>query len=127
MNPVLAYRVNVQSALNTLEIIGDRDIRLIHLSTDLVFPGKSEGLYTEEDPISPVTMYGKTMSIAEDVITLRCPSAAILRISLPMGISVNGHAGAIDWILSRFKKTIPPRYTLMKCVHLFIAKISIGS
>ena len=107
MNSVLAYRVNVQSALNILEMIGDHDVRLIHLSTDLVFPGKSEGLYTEDEPVSPVTMYGKTMAIAEEIITLRRPSAAIFRISLPMGISVNGHAGAIDWILSRFKKNNP--------------------
>jgi dTDP-4-dehydrorhamnose reductase len=33
--------------------------------------------------------------------------AAILRISLPMGVSFNGHAGAIDWIQSRFKKGKP--------------------
>ena len=107
MNPVLAYRVNVQSVLNVLEMIGNPEIRLIHLSTDLVFPGKSEGLYTEDDTVSPVTMYGKTMAIAEEIIMLRYPSAAIFRISLPMGISVNGHAGAIDWILSRFKKDNP--------------------
>ena len=80
---------------------------MIHLSTDLVFPGKSEGLYTEEDAVSPVTMYGKTMAIAEEIIMLRYSSSAIFRISLPMGISVNGHAGAIDWILSRFKKNNP--------------------
>jgi dTDP-4-dehydrorhamnose reductase len=35
------------------------------------------------------------------------PAACILRISLPMGISFNGHAGAIDWITSRFKKSRP--------------------
>ncbi len=107
MNSVLAYRVNVQSVLNVLEMIDRRDVRLIHLSTDLVFPGKTEGLYTEEDAMAPVTMYGKTMAIAEEIIILRYPSAAIFRISLPMGISVNGHAGAIDWILSRFKKNNP--------------------
>lgn len=107
MNPVLAYRVNVQAALNIVEMISSHDIRLIHLSTDLVFHGKSEGLYTEDDPVSPVTMYGKTMAIAEEIIMLKYPSAAIFRISLPMGISVNGHAGAIDWILSRFKKNNP--------------------
>src|SRR4029453_17262151 len=32
---------------------------------------------------------------------------AVLRISLPMGISFNGHAGAIDWIGHRFKKGKP--------------------
>ncbi|KKO18787.1 MAG: dTDP-4-dehydrorhamnose reductase [Candidatus Brocadia sp.] len=107
MNSVLAYRVNVQSVLNVLEMIGDRDVRLIHLSTDLVFPGKVEGFYKEEDAIAPVTMYGKTMAIAEEILMLRYSSAAIFRISLPMGVSVNGHAGAIDWILSRFKKNNP--------------------
>jgi dTDP-4-dehydrorhamnose reductase len=35
------------------------------------------------------------------------PQACVLRISLPMGISFNGHAGAIDWIQSRFKKNRP--------------------
>jgi dTDP-4-dehydrorhamnose reductase len=35
------------------------------------------------------------------------PAACILRISLPMGISHNGHAGAIDWIQSRFMKSKP--------------------
>jgi len=39
--------------------------------------------------------------------TAAASSAAILRISLPMGISFNGHAGAIDWIQSRFKKGKP--------------------
>jgi dTDP-4-dehydrorhamnose reductase len=34
-------------------------------------------------------------------------NTAILRISLPMGISFNGHAGAIDWIGHRFKKGKP--------------------
>ena len=127
MNPVLAYRVNVQAALNILEVISSHDIRLIHLSTDLVFPGKSEGLYTEDDPVSPVTMYGKTMAIAEEIIMLKNPSAAIFRISLPMGISVNGHAGAIDWILSRFKRIIQPPCILMRSGRPSIAKISMKS
>ena len=35
------------------------------------------------------------------------PRACILRISLPMGVSFSGHAGAIDWIASRFKKSRP--------------------
>jgi dTDP-4-dehydrorhamnose reductase len=33
--------------------------------------------------------------------------STVLRISLPMGVSFNGHAGAIDWIQSRFKKGKP--------------------
>ena len=35
------------------------------------------------------------------------PGAAMLRISLPMGPSFNRHAGAIDWIQSRFRNGRP--------------------
>lgn len=106
-SPELAYQVNVQTIKNVLRMIGSRDVRLIVLSTDLVFPGKLSGSYTEGDVVSPVTVYGKTMVMAEEHVVNNYPSAVIFRISLPMGISVNGHAGAIDWILSRFKKDNP--------------------
>ena len=61
----------------------------------------------EDDPTDPVTVYGTTMVAAEQLIQAAMPAACILRISLPMGISFNGHAGAIDWIQSRFKKSKP--------------------
>jgi dTDP-4-dehydrorhamnose reductase len=47
------------------------------------------------------------MVAAEQLIHDWMPDSCILRISLPMGISFNGHAGAIDWIQSRFKKGRP--------------------
>jgi dTDP-4-dehydrorhamnose reductase len=65
------------------------------------------GGYVETDPTDPVTMYGKTMAASEQIITATDPAACILRISLPMGVSFSGHAGAIDWITSRFKKSRP--------------------
>jgi dTDP-4-dehydrorhamnose reductase len=63
--------------------------------------------YLESDRTDPVTVYGKTMVSAEQLLYDWMPSACILRISLPMGISQSGHAGAIDWIQSRFKKGRP--------------------
>jgi dTDP-4-dehydrorhamnose reductase len=47
------------------------------------------------------------MVAAEQLIADWMPDACVLRISLPMGVSFNGHAGAIDWIQSRFKKGRP--------------------
>jgi dTDP-4-dehydrorhamnose reductase len=47
------------------------------------------------------------MAQAEELILVRRSEACIFRISLPMGVSFNGHAGAIDWIQSRFKKHKP--------------------
>lgn len=107
LDPAMAWRINVEGPRNLLEVIHDRYVRLVHLSIDLVFSGKGSGGHVERDPADPVTVYGKTMAAAERLILAADPRAAVLRISLPMGVSFNGHAGAIDWIQSRFKKHKP--------------------
>jgi dTDP-4-dehydrorhamnose reductase len=105
----LAWRTNVEGLINLLSIVVERDVRLVHLSIDLVYSGADAGrtCYVESDTTDPVTVYGKTMVAAEQLISDWMPSACMLRISLPMGASFNGHAGAIDWIQSRFKKGRP--------------------
>ncbi len=106
LDPAMARRINVEGLSYLLEAIGPQT-RLVHLSIDLVFSGQRAGGYTEEDPTDPVTVYGATMVESERLVALHRPDACILRISLPMGISFNGHAGAIDWIGSRFRKNKP--------------------
>ena len=118
----LAWRTNVEGLVNLLSIIVEREVRLVHLSIDLVYSGERAGSsptpsgledqparcgYLESDPTDPVTVYGKTMVAAEQLIHDWMPQACMLRISLPMGVSFNGHAGAIDWIQSRFKHGRP--------------------
>ena len=133
LDPVMAHRVNVQginNLVNALQQSGSSDATMIHLSVDLVFSGKTAGKqYIESDTPDPVTVYGKTMVEAEHIILDRMPHATILRISLPMGSSFSGHAGAIDWIQSRFTNNNPatlyfdeirrPQYTdcLNKLTH----------
>ncbi len=107
LDPEMAQRVNVGSIDTLLDTIGQAKVRLLHLSIDLVFSGSGDGMYRESDATDPVTVYGKTMVEAERRIQTRRPDACILRISLPMGVSFNGHAGAIDWIQARFKKSKP--------------------
>ncbi|MCA9179007.1 MAG: sugar nucleotide-binding protein [Planctomycetales bacterium] len=105
LDPPSAWRVNVFSVENLLEQLDGRG-RLVHLSIDLVFSGLGDGGHRETDPTDPVTVYGRTMAQAESLV-LQHSNACLLRISLPMGVSFNGHAGAIDWIQSRFKKDKP--------------------
>ena len=107
LDPQMAWRINVMGIENLLRVIAGRHMRLVHLSVDLVFSGVGAGGHMEHDPTDPVTVYGQTMVAAEQRIRAADPAAAILRISLPMGVSFNGHAGAIDWIQSRFKKSKP--------------------
>ena len=132
LDPAMARRINVASVDNLLNAVGDA--RLVHLSVDLVFSGDGPGRYTEDDAPDPVTVYGKTMVEGERLVLERRPDACLLRISLPMGLSFNGHAGAIDWIQSRFKNGRPatlyydevrsPTYT--DCLNPLFARLLAG-
>jgi len=107
LDPAMAWRINVDGVQNLIDVVRARDVRFVHLSIDLVFSGTRGGGHVEDDLTDPVTVYGKTMVAAEQALLRQLPDACTLRISLPMGISFNGHAGAIDWIQSRFKKSKP--------------------
>ncbi len=107
LDPAMAWRSNVASADCLATLARAHGARLVHLSSDLVFSGAGAGGYVETDAADPVTVYGKTMAEGEGVVRGLCPEAAILRISLPMGPSFNAHAGAIDWIQSRFRAGRP--------------------
>ncbi len=104
----MSHRLNVATAEIISKMANELGARLVHLSSDLVFSGASGiGSYLETDPTDPVTIYGKTMVKGETIIRGEVPKAAIVRISLPMGPSFNRHAGAIDWIDSRFRNSRP--------------------
>ena len=107
LDPAMARVVNVESARVLIDNSLRHGARVVHLSSDLVYSGKGDGNHVEADPTDPVTVYGKTMVEAERLFAERLPTAAVLRISLPMGPSFNGHAGAIDWIQSRFRAGRP--------------------
>jgi len=107
LDPSMAHRVNVAGTENMIREATRRDATVVHLSIDLVFAGRDGGNYDEDDVPDPVTVYGAKMVQAETIVRDARPDACVLRISLPMGISFNGHAGAIDWIASRFKQNKP--------------------
>jgi dTDP-4-dehydrorhamnose reductase len=107
LDPAMARILNVASAEMLIDNALRHQCRVVHLSSDLVFSGTRHGHHVETDPTDPVTVYGKTMVEAEHLFAERLPQAAILRISLPMGPSFNRHAGAIDWIQSRFRAGRP--------------------
>jgi dTDP-4-dehydrorhamnose reductase len=107
LDPAMAWRTNVLSARNLAGCARAFGCRLVHLSSDLVFSGSGAGGYRESDPVDPVTAYGRTMAEGEIAVRDTDPEAAVLRVSLPMGPSFNGHAGAVDWIQSRFRHGRP--------------------
>ena len=133
LDPKMAQRVNVSSVKSLLSAIGS-ETRLVHLSIDLVYSGTKGGGHVESDVTDPVTVYGNTMVQAEQAILEQNPDACILRISLPMGVSFNGHAGAIDWIQARFAAGKPATLyydevrtpTYVECLNEVIEEVFCG-
>jgi len=82
---------------NAINVIGTKNItdasievgaKLIYMSTDYVFDGEKEGLYTEEDTPNPKSVYGETKWLGEEEVR-RNPKHFITRISWVFGINGN--------------------------------------
>lgn len=66
--PQKARQVNAKAVEFLAEASKKLNALLIHYSTDYVFNGKKEGLYTEEDLPNPLNVYGKTKLEGEQAI-----------------------------------------------------------
>ena len=85
-----AYRqeeddVNTVGSENVARAAAAAGARLVHLSTDVVFDGRKGSPYVEEDPLSPVTDYGRAKAEAEVRVALARPDVLIVRTSLLYG------------------------------------------
>ena len=85
-----AYRqdegdVNTVGSENVARAAAAVGARLVHLSTDVVFDGRKGSPYVEEDPLSPVTDYGRAKADAEVLVALAHTDALLVRTSLLYG------------------------------------------
>ena len=90
-----AYAANVSAVENMALCCEKRGCRFIHLSTDFVFDGKEERLYTEEDIPAPVNYYGVTKYEGEQAVARVCTNYAIVRVVVVYGQGLPGQHGNI--------------------------------
>ncbi len=74
-------RTIVDGSRNVAEAAASCRARLIHLSTDVVFGGRSVP-YVETDPTFAISDYGRMKADAEVAVMAACPSAVMIRTSL---------------------------------------------
>ncbi|HSL66405.1 MAG TPA: sugar nucleotide-binding protein, partial [Gaiellaceae bacterium] len=76
------WTTNVDGAETVARACRAAGVRLVHVSTDVVFDGRKGAPYTEEDEPCPITEYGRTKAEAERRVAAADPDALLMRTSL---------------------------------------------
>ena len=99
-DPLQSIAINALFPHQLAKICRQKNIRLIHMSTDCVFSGQ-KGYYTEEDPSDAEDLYGKTKFLGE----VDYPGCLTIRTSI-IGRELDTTHGLIEWFLSQEGKTV---------------------
>lgn len=71
--------VNIDGISNIARVADDLGIRIIHISTDYVFDGRTYRPYTESDKVNPMSQYGTTKRKGETALLGLAPESIIIR------------------------------------------------
>lgn len=75
----LCYKINRDAVRNIGEVASENNLKVVHVSTDYVFDGTNYLPYTEDLPVCPATVYGKSKLEGEQALMGTCGQAVILR------------------------------------------------
>jgi len=75
----LCYKINRDAVRNIAEVASENKVKVVHVSTDYVFDGTNYLPYTEDMPVCPATVYGKSKLEGEQALLENCKESVILR------------------------------------------------
>lgn len=101
-----AWKMNVTAVENLVEVSRRIDAKLIHISTDYVFDGKT-GHYTETDRVNPINYYGKTKLAGENVLVSSGINYCILRTIVIYGTGVSVRNNYALWVINNLQEKKP--------------------
>ena len=100
----LCHRVNVTATEHVVQAALASDSRVIHLSTDFIFPGDKK-LLTEDEPPGPINHYGKSKLEAERLIIASEVAHAIVRTAIVYGVVPHlSRSNIILWVKDSLKR-----------------------
>jgi dTDP-4-dehydrorhamnose reductase len=101
-DPALAHALNVALPGAAAELAHARGIRLVHLSTDLVFGARPPrgARFEEADEPGPLHAYGRSKAEGEARVRAAAPEALVVRLPLLYGDSLGRGLGASDQLLA---------------------------
>ena len=76
-----ARKLNEDGPRNIASLANQIHVKMIHISTDYVFDGNGSCPYTEDMPIAPIGVYGKTKAAGERAVSEKLKEHYIIRTS----------------------------------------------
>lgn len=103
-----AWKVNVGGVENLIDASRKGGTRILHVSTDYIFDGKS-GPYAEEDRPEPLNYYGKTKLASENALRTSGIPFFIARTMVLYGYSPGARPNFALWLIDSLEKGHPVR------------------
>lgn len=103
-NAQLAFTINAHLVRRLAEIAGDKNARLVHVSTDYVFGGQaSRSPLTEAEGKAPLNIYGASKGMGEDLALTSGADVLVLRVASLFGVAgASGKGGNFVETMIRF-------------------------
>jgi len=89
------FAVNAEAVKNIASACRNKNIRIIHFSTDYVFDGKSRQPYKEDDQCNPINAYGESKLAGERYLQSLSDNYILIRTSWLFGVKGKNFVGAI--------------------------------
>ena len=100
-----AQALNVEAVKNLVAVCNEKQITLLHISTDYVFDGTKKAPYVETDLTAPLNQYGKSKLQGEQYIQQNAVAFYIIRTSWLYSKTLGGNFYSA--ILNKVKKGDP--------------------
>ena len=97
-NAAQASLINARSVSELGALCAERGVRCLHISTDYVFDVLDSRPYREEDAAHPISIYGKTKRLGEELLLESSAGHLAIRVSWVFGPD---KPGFIDLLLDR--------------------------
>jgi len=101
--PGRARTLNTDLPHDLAAACASRNIKFLHISTDAVFDGDKDGLYTEDDSPNPQSVYAKTKLEGEEAVQNANSKAIIARVNF-YGWSLSNKRSLAEFFVSKLSE-----------------------